>query len=90
MCDALQKVPIENSYGRARSTKIDLGSGAMKRLKKSYERFLYMAAKYPLKDGNGFVPPTYAVNYFSLEQMKLSMFFFARSTLFGILICKNR
>jgi hypothetical protein len=31
---------------------------------KSYERFLYMAAKYPLKDGNGFIPPTYAANIF--------------------------
>ncbi len=48
---------------------IDLGLQALKRLKKSYERFLYMAAKYPLKDGNEFVPPTYAVNILFLTQI---------------------
>ena len=63
MCNALEKVPIENYYGN-RSTEIDLGQAAMIRLKKSYERFLYMAAKYPLNGGNGFVPPTYAVMRF--------------------------
>ena len=41
--------------------KIDLRSSALKRLKKSYERFLYMATKYPPSNGYGFVHPTYAV-----------------------------
>jgi len=64
MCDALERAPVQNYRGRL--TKIDLGQGAMIRLKKSYERFLYMATKYPLKNGDGFVPPTYAVKFFSL------------------------
>jgi hypothetical protein len=34
----------------------------IQRLKKSYERFLYIAAKYPLNVGYEFVAPTYAVN----------------------------
>jgi hypothetical protein len=63
MYDALDKVAIQGRVFRS-LTHIDLGSGALKRLKKSYERFLYMPAKYPLKDGNGFIPPTYAVNIF--------------------------
>ncbi|CAF5173386.1 unnamed protein product, partial [Rotaria sp. Silwood1] len=53
MHDSLQRVPIRGYYGRSRDY-IDLGTGAMKRLKKSYERFLYMAAKYPLKDSSDF------------------------------------
>ncbi|CAF4064257.1 unnamed protein product [Rotaria sordida] len=61
MHDSLERVPIHGYYGRSRDY-IDLGTGAMKRLKKSYERFLYMAAKYPLKDSNDFVPPTYAID----------------------------
>ncbi|CAF3529452.1 unnamed protein product [Rotaria sp. Silwood1] len=61
MMDALQKMS-DGSYYSPLSTGINLGPGAMKRLKKSYERFLYMAVKYPLKDGNGFVPPTYAID----------------------------
>jgi hypothetical protein len=64
MCNAIDKVPIRNDYRFDKTEGIDLGSGALKRLKKSYERFLYMAAKYPLKDGNGFIPPTYAANIF--------------------------
>jgi hypothetical protein len=38
---------------------------SFQRLKKSYERFLYMAAKYPLNVGHEFVSPTYAVNMIS-------------------------
>jgi hypothetical protein len=67
MTDALNKASFE-TYHRARSEGINLSRGAMERLKKSYERFLYMAAKYPLKDGNGFVPPTYAVKYSTLQK----------------------
>jgi hypothetical protein len=61
MSNAIEKVSSQGHYF-GRPPGIDLGSGALKRLKKSYERFLYMAAKYPLRDGNGFIPPTYAVN----------------------------
>ncbi len=61
MFNAIEKVSNHVRYF-LRPTEIDLESEALKRLKKSYERFLYMAAKYPLKDGNGFMPPTYAVN----------------------------
>ena len=64
MHKAMEKVPLRGRYSYS-SNRIDLGSGALKRLKKSYERFLYMAAKYPLKDGNGFIPPTYAVKQIS-------------------------
>ncbi|CAF4541584.1 unnamed protein product [Rotaria sp. Silwood2] len=60
MVNALQKVSVRYYY-QSHLTKINLAQGPMERLKKSYERFLYMAAKYPLKDGNGFVPPTYTV-----------------------------
>ena len=58
--DAAKKVPITGRVYNP-SREIYLNVGAMKRLKKSYERVLYLAAKYPLTDGNGFVPPTYAV-----------------------------
>jgi hypothetical protein len=67
MSDALKKAPVIG-YRHAGSGEINLSSGAIERLKKSYERFLYMAAKYPLKDGNGFVPPTYAVKYSTLQK----------------------
>ncbi len=70
-----------------KSKEIDLGSEALKRLKKSYERFLYMAAKYSLKDGNGFIPPTYAVNILLFTDKLLFVDF--RSILYGIHICKN-
>ena len=40
---------------------IDLGELALKRLKKSYERFLYLSRKYSPSNGYGFVHPTYAV-----------------------------
>ncbi len=52
---ALDKISIQGRIFRS-LTHIDLGVGALKRLKKFYERFLYMAAKYPLNDGNGFIP----------------------------------
>ncbi len=60
---ALDKISIQGRIFRS-LTHIDLGVGALKRLKKSYERFLYMAAKYPLNDENGFIQPTHAVNIF--------------------------
>ena len=60
MSNAIDKVSPHIEYFR-KSSELDLGKEALKRLKKSYERFLYMAAKYPLKDGNEFVAPTYAV-----------------------------
>ncbi|UJR07065.1 hypothetical protein I4U23_011353 [Adineta vaga] len=61
MSDAFEKLPghVRLYYS---SEHIDLKPKSLQRLKKSYERFLYMAAKYPLKDGNGFIPPTYAVD----------------------------
>ncbi|CAF1155818.1 unnamed protein product [Adineta steineri] len=61
MRNALDNTPGE-AYDPDECFDIDLGEGAMKRLKKSYERFLYMAAKYPLEKSNGFVPPTYAID----------------------------
>ncbi|CAF1505940.1 unnamed protein product [Adineta steineri] len=65
-CKQFMRNALENISGAAYNPDgrfdIDLGKGAMKRLKKSYERFLYMAAKYPLEKSNSFVPPTYAVN----------------------------
>jgi hypothetical protein len=90
MSDALKKAPV-NEYYHATSIKFDLGSGSIKRLKKSYERFLYMAAKYPLKDGNGFIPPTYAVQYLTFEKYLFLFAYisFCRSTSCGILICKS-
>ena len=73
MSNVIDKIPIRDDYDYFyKPSRIDLGSGAWKRLKKSYERFLYMAAKYPLNDGNGFVPPTYAVRYFLLDKKSLS------------------
>ncbi|CAF1328355.1 unnamed protein product [Rotaria sordida] len=41
---------------------INLNSSTMKRLKKSYERFLYIAAKYPPTKQYDFIHPTYAVD----------------------------
>ncbi|CAF4167185.1 unnamed protein product [Rotaria sordida] len=61
MYNAIEKVSIQNNISPSLTT-IDLRSEPMKRLKKSYERFLYMAAKYPLKDENGFLPHTYAID----------------------------
>ena len=57
MSNTMEKLAIHQRYFHL-LTRIDLGQGSMKRLKKSYERFLYMAAKYQKK----FLFPTYAVN----------------------------
>jgi hypothetical protein len=72
MSNAIEKVLTETDdfHGRFR---IDLGRDALKRLNKSYERFLYMAAKYPIQDGNEFVPPTYAVNILLLREINCSL-----------------
>ncbi|CAF3182946.1 unnamed protein product [Rotaria socialis] len=61
MYDSLERVSIDDYYDRSRDF-IDLVTGSMERLKKSYERFLYMSAKHPLKDSEDFVPPTYAID----------------------------
>jgi hypothetical protein len=58
-----KKLPIWTRFLN-QSTEINLGSEALKRLKKSYEKFLYMAPKYPLRYRNGVILPTYAVNIF--------------------------
>lgn len=60
MSNALKEAPIHEYY-REQSDEIDLQDEAMERLQKSYERFLYMAAKYPVKDGHSFVPPPFSV-----------------------------
>jgi hypothetical protein len=59
MIQMLSKVQIKGYYREA--DEIDLSTSAIKRLKKSYERFLYMATKYPPSNGYSFVHPTYAV-----------------------------
>ena len=70
MSNAFDKIAKHVEY-LPKPTGIDLGQGALNRLKKSYERFLYMATKYPIKDGNGFIPPTYAVriSFFMCKQI---------------------
>ncbi|CAF4731189.1 unnamed protein product [Rotaria sp. Silwood1] len=60
MQEMLSKVPIRDYYREF--NKIDLSTSAIKRLKKSYERFLYMATKYPPSNGYAFVHPTYAID----------------------------
>jgi hypothetical protein len=60
MKDMLAAIPIQSRYYK-NSYKIDLSSDALKRLTKSYERFLYMSTKYPPTKGYSFVHPTYAV-----------------------------
>ena len=44
------------------TVEIDLGKSALERLKKSYERFLYMSAQYPSTNGYSYVHPTAAVS----------------------------
>ncbi len=66
MSNAIEKV-LTGTEDFYRPFGIDLGREALKRLNKSYERFLYMAAKYPIEDGNEFVPTTYAVNILLLR-----------------------
>jgi Glycine-rich domain-containing protein-like len=64
MKEMISKTPIQGYYRK--SDQIDLSTSAIKRLKKSYERFLYMATKYPPSNGYDFVHPTYAVRGFSI------------------------
>lgn len=63
MTEMKSKVSMRHYYNN-NPGKIDLGTGAIRRLKKSYERFLYMAAKYPPTEGYTFTHPTYAVSIF--------------------------
>lgn len=58
--DMLKKVPVSATYG-CNLNKIELRSNTLNRLKKSYERFLYMSVKYPPTNGYVFIHPTYAV-----------------------------
>ncbi len=62
MNEMLSKVPISDYY-RDATDGIDLNSSAIKRLKKSYERFLYLSIKYQPTHGYAFVHPTYAVRF---------------------------
>ena len=62
MQDMRSKVPFDG-YHYLEKNEIDLSSGAVRRLMKSYERFLYMATKYSPSDGYAFVHPTYAVSF---------------------------
>lgn len=57
MSEMRSKVGVTH-YGAG---EIDLGKCARERLKKSYERFLYMSALYPPTDGYSYVHPTAAV-----------------------------
>ncbi len=59
MKNMLSQVPIKRYYRE--TDEIDLSTSSIERLKKSYERFLYMATKYPPSNGYSFVHPTYAV-----------------------------
>ena len=65
MNSMLSKVTVEDYYREP--NKIDLTTSAIKRLKKSYERFLYMSTKYPPPSGYSFIHPTYAVRSLSKE-----------------------
>jgi hypothetical protein len=71
MKEMKRKTPVQGYYQD--TDNIDLGGSALNRLKKSYERFLYMSTKYSPSNGYGFVHPTYAVmNYFISNLMKNS------------------
>ena len=59
LTDMVKQVNIHDYY--AYNDRIDLGLSTLRRLTKSYERFLYMATKYPPSGGYSFVHPTYAV-----------------------------
>jgi hypothetical protein len=61
MFKAIEKLPSWDMF-YVRPTEIDLKPKALKLLNKSYERFLYMASKYPGNGGNVLIPPTYPVN----------------------------
>lgn len=73
MKEMVSQVSIQGYYRDY--DRIDLGTSALKRLKKSYERFLYMASKYPPLNGYNFVHPTYAVRQISLNRIKNSICF---------------
>lgn len=60
MSNVLKEAPI-NEYYRRHSDEIDLEDEAMERLEKFYEQFLYMAAKYSVKDGHSFVPSPFSL-----------------------------
>ncbi|CAF1418201.1 unnamed protein product [Didymodactylos carnosus] len=51
---------LKNTYGYVDA--LSMSKSAMKRLKKSYERFLYMAAKFSPKNEYNFVHPAYAID----------------------------
>ena len=51
-------------YGYHNTNQIDLRPESLRRLMKSYERFLYMATKYPPSEGYAFIHPTYAVSFY--------------------------
>jgi hypothetical protein len=74
MNEMRSKTPIQD-YHRE-SDEIDVGQSALQRLKKSYERFLYMSTKYPPSNGYGFVHPTYAVRRFSVSSNRTIEFCF--------------
>jgi hypothetical protein len=61
MSNTLEKCPFWTRCLK-KSTERYFEPESFQRLKKSYERFLYIAAKYPLNVGYEFVAPTYAVN----------------------------
>lgn len=62
----------------------------LKRFKKSYERFLYMASKYPnLKDPDDFLPSIYAVSMLSIKNFHKTSQIYFRSILYGTYIYKN-
>jgi hypothetical protein len=66
----------------------ELTSFDIKLMKKSYERFLYINAKYPASDGQISIYPTYAVRIFIIIKVYNVISF--RSILFGVVINNNR
>ena len=58
MTEMFSKVPT-HQYGYRDTNQIDLRSGPLRRLMKSYGRFLYMATKYPPSEGYAYFHPTY-------------------------------
>ncbi|CAF0853872.1 unnamed protein product [Adineta steineri] len=59
MKEMLLTVPVQNYYPY---DDIDLSKASIIRLKKSYERFLYMSTKYLPSNGYNFIHPTYAID----------------------------
>ncbi|CAF0951485.1 unnamed protein product [Adineta steineri] len=68
MKEMISKVQIYSDYELGKH--IDLSEAAIKRLKKSYERFLYMAAKYPSTNRYNFVHSTYAIDIIWYSHMQ--------------------